>query len=90
MEAVYFLVLLILVVATVMSLVRAALGPTVLDRMLATNAFTTKTVLIICVYLFSNDHPEFIDIALLYALIAYVGSIALVQYFKREWGDRDG
>ena len=50
----------------------------------AANTFGTKTILLIAVYLFATGHPEFIDIALLYALINYLGTIALVNYFTRQ------
>ena len=80
MEGVYLLVLVILVVALALSVVRAGLGPTRFDRALALNTFGTKTVLLIAVYLFATGHPEYLDIALLYALINYVGTLALVRY----------
>ena len=90
MDIVFIVVLLVLLLSAVLSLVRGSLGPTSLDRMVAVNTFTTQSILIISVYLFSTGHPEYVDIALLYALIGYVGNLALVQYFEREWGRGDG
>ena len=90
MEVVYLVSLAVLLLSAVLSLVRGALGPTSLDRMVAVNAFTTQSILIISVYLVSIGHPEHIDIALLYALIGYVGNLALAQYFEREWGRGNG
>jgi multicomponent Na+:H+ antiporter subunit F len=87
MDTVYLIVLAILLISGLFSIIRAGIGPTSMDRMMAVNTFTTKSILIIAVYLFSTGHPEFIDIALLYALIGYVGTLALVNYFKREWSD---
>lgn len=84
METIYLFTLVILLVANLCSLIRAGLGPTLFDRILAANAFGTKTVLLIAVYFFATGHPQYIDIALLYALINYVGSIALVDYFNRQ------
>ena len=65
-----------------LALVRALLGPTVYDRILAVNVFGTKTVLLIAVYGFLNDRPEFLDIALVYALINFVGVIAILKFFS--------
>jgi multicomponent Na+:H+ antiporter subunit F len=84
MDIVYLISLLILLFALACSLVRAGLGPTWFDRILAVNSFTTKSILAISVYFFATGHPEYIDIALLYALISYVGSLAFVSYFNQN------
>lgn len=68
-----------------MALARAFLGPTVFDRIAAVNAFATKTVLLIAVYDFLIGRPDFLDIALLYALMAFIGNIAVLKYVK--YGD---
>ena len=72
-------------VTMVLLLVRALLGPTVYDRILALNSFGTKTVLIIAAYGFLTERPDFLDIALVYALINFVGTVAVLKYF--EYGD---
>ena len=66
-----------------MALVRALLGPTVYDRVLAANTFGTNTVLIIAVIAFASGRPDFIDLALVYALINFVGTIAVLKFFER-------
>lgn len=71
--------------AMVLVLARALLGPTVYDRILALNSFGTKTVLIIALYGFLTGRPDFLDIALVYALINFAGTIAVLKYF--EYGD---
>ena len=52
-----------ILVAMALALVRAWLGPTVYDRVLAVNALGTKTVLMIAVLGFLAGRPEFLDIA---------------------------
>ncbi len=69
-------------VAMALILIRAFLGPTVYDRVLAVNAFGTVTVLIIGLIGFLTERPEFLDIALLYALINFVGTIAILKFFR--------
>jgi len=71
-----------LLVAVGMALTRALLGPTLYDRVLAVNTVGTKTVLLIAVLGFLNDRPEFTDIALVYALINFIGTIAVLKFFK--------
>ncbi|MGE0712833.1 MAG: monovalent cation/H+ antiporter complex subunit F [Planctomycetota bacterium] len=60
-------------------LLRAVAGPTVWDRILATNAFGTKTVLFVAVLGFFNGRPDFLDMALVYALINYVTVVAILK-----------
>jgi len=67
-----------------MALVRALLGPTVYDRILAVNMFGTKTMLLIAVLGFLAGRPDFLDIALLYALISFVGNVAVVRFVRYE------
>lgn len=83
-----------LLVAMVMVLIRLYRGPTLYDRVLASNSFGTLTVLFIGVLGFLTGRPDFLDIALLYALINFVGTIAILKFFRyRAIGDmhqRDG
>ena len=68
-----------------LALVRALLGPTVYDRILSVNTFGTKTVLLLGLWGFMTERPEFLDIALVYALINFIGTVAVLKYF--EYGD---
>ena len=77
-----------LLVAMALVLCRALLGPTAYDRVLALNNFGTKTVLLIAVIGFLNGRPEFLDLALVYALINFIGTIAVLKYI--EYGDLGG
>ncbi|HEX9808892.1 MAG TPA: monovalent cation/H+ antiporter complex subunit F [Alphaproteobacteria bacterium] len=74
--------------AMVLALVRLYAGPTLYDRVLAANSFGTKTVLLIAVIGFLTDRPDFLDISLLYALINFIGTIAVLKFFRyRTLGD---
>lgn len=75
-----------LLVVMVMALARALLGPTIYDRILAVNVFGTKTVLLIAVIGFVFGRPEFLDIAMVYAMINFISVIAILRYF--EYSDR--
>jgi len=78
-----------LFVAMMLLLVRLIRGPTVYDRVMALNAFGTCTVLFIGANGFLFERPEFLDIALLYALINFVGTLAILKFFRyRALGDR--
>ncbi len=73
-----------------MALARALLGPTLYDRILAINMFGTKTVLFIAVAGFMAGRPEFLDIALSYALINFISTVAVLRLsHARESGADD-
>ena len=65
-----------------MLLVRATQGPTVYDRILALNTFGTKTVLLIAVLNFLTGRPEFLDLALVYAMMNFISTIAVVKFCR--------
>jgi multicomponent Na+:H+ antiporter subunit F len=65
-----------------LALTRAAAGPTIFDRIMALNMFGTKTVLLIAVIGFLTERPDFLDIALVYALINFIGVIAVLRFSK--------
>ncbi|WP_372340474.1 monovalent cation/H+ antiporter complex subunit F [Parvularcula sp. IMCC14364] len=71
-----------IVVAMVLTLLRAILGPTLYDRVLAGNSFGTKTVLLLGLMGYMTGRPDFLDIALLYALINFAGTIAILKFFR--------
>lgn len=63
-----------------MALFRSLKGPSVYDRILAINAFGTLTVVLIAVHGFMSGRPEFLDLALVYALINFIGTIAVTKF----------
>ncbi len=63
-------------------LVRALMGPTLYDRVLAVNSFGTKTVLVLGLLGFVMGRPEFLDVAILYTLINFVSTIAILKFFR--------
>ena len=78
-----------LLTAMVLALIRLFIGPTLYDRVLAVNVFGTKTVLLIGVVGFLAGRPEWLDISLLYALINFIGTLAILKFFRyRRLGDR--
>ena len=78
-----------IVISFIMVLIRLFLGPTLYDRVLALNAFGTLAVLMISVVGFLFGRPDFLDIALLYALLNFIGTIAILKFFRyKEIGDK--
>jgi len=71
-----------ILVTMTLALIRAMLGPTVFDRVLALNMFGTKTVLLICAICVLNPpyRHDFLDLALLYSLMNFIGMVALLRF----------
>ncbi len=65
-----------------LALTRALLGPTVYDRVLAVNMFGTKTVLLLAVIAYLYERPDFLDLALAYALINFISVLAVLEFFE--------
>jgi multicomponent Na+:H+ antiporter subunit F len=71
-----------LLVSLVLLLLRAVLGPTVFDRVLAANTIGTVAVLLIAALAFLDARPEFLDLAIVYGLLNIVGTIAVLKFFR--------
>ena len=71
-----------LLVAMILFLARALVGPTVYDRILAMNSLGTKTVLFVALLGFFTERPEFLDVALVYALINFVTTVAILNLVR--------
>jgi multicomponent Na+:H+ antiporter subunit F len=75
----FITVSIVILVAIAVGLVRAFRGPTLYDRVLAANMIGTLTVLMVAVLGFMKGRPEFLDIALVYVLISFVSTIAVLR-----------
>lgn len=80
----YLVVSMAILVTMVLAMVRALRGPTVYDRVLAVNMFGTKTALLLSVIAFLFGRPDFLDLALAYALINLVGILAVLEFFQNR------
>ena len=83
----YVIVSIAILVTMSLALARALLGPSVYDRALAANMFGTKTVLLLSVVAFLYGRPDFLDLALTYALINFVGILAVLEFFQSQPSD---
>ena len=74
-----------ILLSMLLALVSAIIGKTIYDKILAVNIFGTVTVLFIALFGFLTKRPEFLDIALVYALINFISTVAILKFF--EYGD---
>ena len=66
----------------ILILVRIILGETTFDRVLAVNSLGTVIVISISLHGFYSNRPEFLDIAIVYALINFIGTVAVLKLFS--------
>ena len=78
----YSMTAITLLVVMAMALIRAFKGPTLYDRILAVNNFGTKTVLLLAIIDFIAGRPDFLDIAIVYALINFISIIGVLRFFE--------
>ena len=69
-----------ILITMALALARGLLGPTNFDRILAANMLGTKTVLFIAALGFLTGRPDFLDLAIVYALINFIGTIVVLKY----------
>jgi len=71
-----------IILAIALAFARAALGPTVFDRLQAANTIGTCAMVLLAVMCFLSGRPEFLDLALVYGLLNVLGTVAVLRFFK--------
>jgi multicomponent Na+:H+ antiporter subunit F len=88
METFFLTATMLLTVILLIPVYRVVKGPTVFDRLVGVNAIATKTIVLICLIGFVYGRIDmFIDITLAYAILGFVGSIAISKYMTSEKGE---
>ena len=82
MKIAIYLATIVMLVAMLLILLRALRGPTVHDRILSVNIMGTKTVIFLVLLGSLKGRTGFLDIALLYALINFISTIAILKYIE--------
>ena len=73
-----------ILIVMLLALLRAFAGPSLYDRILAVNLFGTKTVLLIAILGYVSDRAYFLDIAMIYALLNFIGTIGVLRFFEHQ------
>lgn len=87
MHSFFLAVAIALVILMILSLLRAVIGPTILDRILGGNVIGTKTtVLLLMIGLLYDNLGMFVDIAIAYALLNFIATLGATKFFLRRLG----
>ena len=76
----------VFVVASLVAVYRIARGPTMPDRVIAVNVVGSNIVIVIAVLAAAIDEPGALDIALVYALLNFLLSIAISKFTVERGG----
>lgn len=83
MEQFFLYSSIVLTIIIAVPLIRVVKGPTIFDRLLATNAIATKTLVLICLIGFLFGRIDmFIDITLAYAILGFIGSLTIAKFLE--------
>ena len=79
-----FLAIGITIACTILlSLYRAVLGPGVFNRAAAVNVIGTKVVVLLVIVGYIFERPMFVDIAIAYAALNFIGTLLMSKYLER-------
>lgn len=80
----YYVILPVLSISIMLVFVRFIKGPGIVDRVIALDLLITTGIAIIAVYSIINNQSTFLDIAMILALIAFLGTIAFSYYLEKR------
>ncbi|MFO7168193.1 MAG: cation:proton antiporter [Chloroflexota bacterium] len=73
--------------AMVMAFIRLVRGPTLPDRVMALDLFAVLSTAFLTVYAIDTEQQVFLDVAIVLALIAFLGTVAFALYIERRARD---
>ncbi len=77
------LVMAMLSLALLLAFVRLVRGPSLPDRVVALELIATLAVGVIAVYDIATEQPVFLDVAIVVALIGFLGAVAFARYVEK-------
>jgi len=80
----YIIILPALSIAVLLVFIRFVKGPNIVDRVIALDLIITIGLAIMCIYAIVTHQSSFLDIAMIFALIAFLGTIAFSYYIEKR------
>ncbi|MDW8098161.1 MAG: cation:proton antiporter [Anaerolineae bacterium] len=85
-DLILFVVLPVMSLAMILAFIRLVQGPTLPDRVIALDLIGTLGMGTIAVYAIARDLPVLLDVAIVLALLSFLGTIAFARYLERRAG----
>jgi multicomponent Na+:H+ antiporter subunit F len=80
----FLIALTMLAMAAGMTFIRLVKGPTLPDRVIAIDLIGVLLVCLLVLMAGATAQQAFLDVAMVVALISFVGTVAYAQYIERE------
>jgi len=77
-----YIVVVGLLIISLLSIARAYIGPSVLDRIVAMNMITTNVVIIILIFAYLDNSPYYIDVAFVFVLGSFIGTLCILKLLR--------
>lgn len=85
---VFTVALIVLAVMAVLCLIRAIIGPTIADRLVAVNMMGTMVMVIISILAIRMNEGYLVDICLIYAMISFLAVVVLTKVYTGVYLER--
>ena len=82
-QLVFYLIMPVLSVAMLLAFYRLVRGPSLPDRVVALDLMATLVIGIVAAYSVATGQPAYLDVAIILALIAFLGTVAFAYYIQR-------
>ena len=73
----------IIAIGIILCIIRMVKGPTAADRAIAMDTATTVTVALLVLLGYVFDRYVYLDVALVYSIISFVGLIAIARFLEK-------
>ena len=81
-ETVLYIIVVGLILFSLLSIVRAYSGPTVLDRVVAMNVITTNVVILLLIFSYIDKSYYYIDVAFVFVLGTFIGTLCILKLLR--------
>ena len=71
-----------LILISIVAIIRAYSGPTVLDRVVAMNVITTNVVMLILIFAHLDRSYYYIDVAFVFVLGSFIGTLCIIKLLR--------
>lgn len=83
-QSLYVIAVAVLAAGTLACLIRAIIGPSIADRLVAANMTGTQIICIICLIAAKTGEEGFSDVAIVYALLSFLAAAVLTRILSRK------
>lgn len=89
-ELIFYSVVVVLTLSILLAFIRLMKGPSLSDRVVALEAISTMGIGVIAVYTVVTGEAVFLDVAMILALVSFLGTVALAYYIEKRASSEEG